>query len=58
MKKSAVADPCDRKKLELLTYPYPDDHYSYQLGLYINIDDGSFTGTWYKDGRPLVHQER
>ncbi|MGH7973827.1 MAG: hypothetical protein ACREIC_34350 [Limisphaerales bacterium] len=48
LKKNAAEDACYRKKLELLTRP--DGHYGYQLGLYINIDDGRCACTWYKDG--------
>jgi hypothetical protein len=48
LKKDAAADPCDHKKLALLTRS--EGHYKYQLGLYINVDDGKFTCTWYKDG--------
>lgn len=51
LKKDAREDPCDRRKLELLTSPR--GHYQYQLGLYINIDRGDFTCTWYKDGQKL-----
>ena len=51
LKKDAAEDPCDRKKLELLTRT--DGHYGYQLGLYINIDGGRCTCTWYKDGQRL-----
>lgn len=47
LKKNHAEDACDRKKLELRTEP---GHYSYQLGLYINIDGGKFTCTWYKAG--------
>jgi hypothetical protein len=49
MKKDDSEDACDRMKLELLTAP--DGHYADQFGLYINIDDGSFVCTWYRDGR-------
>jgi hypothetical protein len=49
--KHAAEDACDRKKLELLTRP--DRHYRYQLGLYINVDGGKCTCTWYKDGKRL-----
>jgi hypothetical protein len=49
IKKDAQEDPCDRRKLELLTDP--GRHYQYQFGLYINVDGGAFTCTWYKDGR-------
>ena len=40
---SYCEDPCDRRKLELLTEPR--GHYQYQLGLYINVDGGNFTCT-------------
>ena len=49
LKKDSAEDPCDKRKLELLTSQ--DGHYQYQLGLYINIDSGTFTRTWYKDGQ-------
>jgi hypothetical protein len=49
IKKAAREDPCDRRKLELLTDPR--GHYQYQLGLYINVDGGNFILTWYRDGR-------
>ena len=52
LKKSAEEDPCDRRKLELLTNPR--SHYQYELGLYVNIDGGNFTCTWYKDGEKLT----
>jgi len=48
LKKQAKEDACDHRKLELLTAP--TGHYQYQIGLYINIDDGKFDCTWYKDG--------
>jgi hypothetical protein len=48
LKKNAVEDACDRRKLELLTDP--GGRYQYQVGLYINIDNDRFTCTWYKDG--------
>lgn len=51
LKKDAEEDPCDRRKLELLTEPH--GHYQYQLGLYINVDGGKFACTWYKDGHQL-----
>jgi hypothetical protein len=51
IKKAAREDPCDRRKLELLTQK--DGHYAYQLGLYLNVDGGKFTCTWFKDGRPI-----
>lgn len=51
LKKAAAVDVCDQRKLELLTHP--GGHYQYQLGLYINIDDGRFACTWYKDGKRL-----
>jgi hypothetical protein len=40
------------RKLELLTNPR--SHYQYELGLYVNIDGGNFTCTWYKDGEKLT----
>ena len=49
--KNVQPRPCDRRKLELLTDP--NGHYQYQLGLYINIDGGKFTCTWYKDAHPI-----
>ncbi len=51
IKKSARQDPCDQRKLELLTAS--PGHYQYQLGLYINVDNGNFTRTWYRDGQRL-----
>jgi hypothetical protein len=51
LKKDATADVCDQKKLERLTDLH--SHYQYQLGLYINVDGGRFTCTWYKDGRRI-----
>jgi hypothetical protein len=51
LKKDAKEDRCDRRKLELLTDPR--GHYQYQLGLYVNVDGGKFTCTWYRDGQPL-----
>lgn len=48
IKKNAATDVCDRMKLELMTQP--GSHFDYQLGLYINVDGGKFTGTWYKNG--------
>jgi hypothetical protein len=32
----------------------PDEYYQYQLGLYINVDSGKFTCTWYKDGQQVT----
>ena len=51
LKKYAEEDACDKRKLELLTDP--NGRYQYQLGLYINIDGGRFTCTWYKDSTRL-----
>jgi hypothetical protein len=51
VKKNAKEDPCDRQKLELLTNP--GGHYQYRLGLYVNVDGGKFTCTWYRDGQQL-----
>ncbi len=48
IKKDATEDACDRKKLELLTHP--GSQYAYQLGLYIDIDGGKYTCTWFQDG--------
>jgi hypothetical protein len=49
LKKNVKEDLCDRLKLELLTRPR--GHYQYQLGLYVNVDGGKFTRTWYSDGK-------
>jgi hypothetical protein len=49
LKKNHSEDACDRMKLELFTAI--GGHYEYQLGLYINIDRGNFTCTWYSGGR-------
>lgn len=51
IKKDAGQDPCDRRKLELLTNQ--GGLYQYQLGLYINVDGGNFTCTWYSDHQQL-----
>ena len=51
LKKDAALDPCDDVKLGLMTRP--EGEYQYQLGLYINIDGGTFACTWYKDGARL-----
>ena len=48
VKKDAEDDPCDQRKLELLTDI--KGGYQYGLGLYINIAGGSFVCTWYKGG--------
>lgn len=48
MKKDKKRDDCDAKKLELLTEK--SGNYQYQLGLYINITEGRFDCTWYKNG--------
>lgn len=50
VKKNSAENTCDRKKLELLT---GEGRYQYQLGLYININGGTFDCTWYKNGRQL-----
>jgi hypothetical protein len=52
LKKDAKEDRCDRRKLELLTSRH--GHYQYQLGLYVNIEGGKFTCTWYKDAQKLA----
>lgn len=52
LKKRSTEDACDQRKLELLTAL--EGHYQYQIGLYINIRDGRFDCTWYKDGKRLV----
>lgn len=51
IKKHSAQDPCDHKKLELMTAS--KGHYQYRLGLYINVDHGQFTCTWYRDGKRL-----
>ena len=51
MKKNAAEDACDQSKLKLLTAQ--TGRYQYQLGLYINVDGGKFTCTWYKNGEKL-----
>ena len=48
LKRDAGHDRCDWMKLQLLTQT--DGHYAYQLGLYINIANGRFDQTWFKDG--------
>jgi hypothetical protein len=48
IKKEAREDPCDRRRLELLTDQR--GHYQYRLGLYLSVDGGNFTCTWYRDG--------
>jgi hypothetical protein len=55
LKKNADEDACDRRKLELLTNP--DGHYQYQLGLYVNVDGGNFTCTWYREGQSVQELE-
>jgi hypothetical protein len=50
LKKNAAHDRCDWMKLRLLTAP--NGRYAYQLGVYINIADGRFEQTWFKDGAP------
>jgi len=52
LKKHSKNDPCDQRKLELLTQA--KNHYAYQLGLYINIDNGNFNCTWYRNGAELA----
>lgn len=54
LKKDAKTDPCDDQKLKLFTAP--DGHYQYQFGLYINIDKGKFTCTWYEDGEQQARE--
>jgi hypothetical protein len=51
IKKAAKQDPCDRRKLELLTTSR--GYYQYQLGLYINVDEGNFACTWYRNGERI-----
>jgi hypothetical protein len=51
IKKNTREDPCDRRKLELLTDSR--GRYQYQLGLYIYVDGGGFGCTWYRDGQKL-----
>ena len=51
IKKDDERDPCDQRKLELLTNQ--EGQYQYQLGLYINIDGGKFFCTWYRQGQRL-----
>jgi hypothetical protein len=51
IKKDVQEDICDRRKLELMTDP--GGHYQYHLGLYVNVDGGNFTCTWYRDGRQV-----
>lgn len=48
LKKDAAFNECDWKKLQLLTGPI--GRYAYQLGLYVNFDNGNFEQTWFKDG--------
>lgn len=50
LKRKQEENPCDRRKLELFTSQHP---YLYQYGLYININEGNFNCTWYKDGAPF-----
>jgi hypothetical protein len=50
LKKNAAYDACDWFKLRLLTDP--DRAYPYKLGLYIDVDAGRFTETWFKKGVP------
>lgn len=46
IKKATAEDPCDRRKLELMTCAKADYHY--QHGLYLNIEDWKLT--WYRNG--------
>ena len=48
MKRNDECDPCDKRKLQLLTDL--GGEYKYQLGLYINIQDNQFIKTWYSNG--------
>jgi hypothetical protein len=48
MKRNDACDPCDERKLQLLTDFGRE--YRYQLGLYINIQDNQFINTWYSNG--------
>ena len=48
MKRNDACDPCDKKKLQLLTDLAGE--YKYQLGLYINIEENQFIRTWYNNG--------
>jgi hypothetical protein len=48
LKKDEVQDPCDFEKLQGMTYSHGS--FSYQLGLYVNINRGQFDCTWFKDG--------
>jgi hypothetical protein len=52
LKRNAARDACDHEKLRLLTNP--SGHYQYQVGLYINIDDGHFHCSWYQNGKLLA----
>ena len=44
-------DACDRKKLELMTDK--KGAFRYQLGLFINVNEGDFKCTWFRDGKRL-----
>ena len=48
LKKNDPEDLCDFRKLELFTAL--NGNYRYQLGLYININNGAFNCVWFKDG--------
>jgi len=53
IKKNCREDPCDRRKLELLTKQQDNSlPYRYQFGLYLNFNFASkeFDQTWYKRG--------
>lgn len=52
MKKDAPQDDCDFEKLRRMTVQ--NGAFSYQLGLYINLNQGQFDCTWFKDGATLV----
>jgi len=48
LKKDNEKDVCDIKKLKLFTKQ--SGRYKYNLGLYININNGEFDCTWFKNG--------
>lgn len=52
VKKRAGEDVCDRRKLELLTCE--EGPYAYQFGLFVNVEEGEFRATWYRDGKQLL----
>jgi hypothetical protein len=56
MKRNAAHDRCDWMKLQLLTQA--NGRYAYQLGLYINIANGEFVQTWFKDGNVICAARR